>query len=247
MKILGITGGSNTGKSSLVKALRAQTAHPVVYFDADAELHHLYAHDAEVIAAIGDLCPDAIQNGAVDRRALGDFYFASDANATAVEDITRDKIRSAFHERVAEHQHEADTVFLLDMPLLTELGLQRYCDTVLLTTCDPAERAERGAARIAASRKIPHDEAAAFFANILRRQTGLPSTERAHLSIEEAAQLGDDNKRKKLAGSYYVEIDTSNAIYDRTRAETEADTIQQALDAMEGLFKEKGMPSSYRR
>lgn len=242
MKILGITGGSNAGKSSLLKAILEKSSQKVVYFDADQALHDMYATDAEVITAIGELCPDAVANGKVDRGKLAQYYFTSDENAKAVEAITVEKIRAQFHMLVATHCKEPDTLLLLDMPLLTEIGLHKYCDKVILVTCDPAERVERGIARITGSKQIERAAAEDLYTNIVRRQTGLPAAERATLSAEESIRIADDIKRRKLKeGSCdYTEIDTSNR--SRSREETERATAIQALETLNVLWTQNSPP-----
>ena len=67
MKIIGLTGSIAMGKSD---TLRMFAEEGIPTFDADQVVHKLYAHGGRGVTVVERLCPDAVIDGAVDRRRL---------------------------------------------------------------------------------------------------------------------------------------------------------------------------------
>lgn len=72
MIILGLTGSIGMGKST-VASMFAHEGVPV--FDADATVHRLLGKGGEAVPLIAEVFPDAVVDGAVDRRRLGAAVF----------------------------------------------------------------------------------------------------------------------------------------------------------------------------
>jgi dephospho-CoA kinase len=131
MRVVGLTGGIATGKSTFSAALRARGV-PVV--DADALARAAVEPGtpalAEIARAFGEGILDAA--GALDRRRLGAIVFADPAARRRLEAITHPAIREAMVEetlRLAALGH--DLVFY-DAPLLFEVGLDAALDCVVV-------------------------------------------------------------------------------------------------------------------
>ncbi len=68
MIVLGLTGGVGMGKSTAAAMLRHMG---VPVHDADATVHCLMAKGGAAVAAVAKEFPDALRDGAIDRKALG--------------------------------------------------------------------------------------------------------------------------------------------------------------------------------
>ena len=139
---LGLTGSIGMGKSTTA-TMFAEEGVPV--WDADAEVHALYAQGGAAVPLIAEAFPQAVKAGAVDRAALR-ACLASDKKAlTRLESIVHPLTtasRNAFLER-----HAQAPIVLLDIPLLYETGAENTCDAVLVVTAPEEVQRARVLAR----------------------------------------------------------------------------------------------------
>lgn len=207
MKILGITGGTNTGKT-LIRNLFEKTPHlinknllpsKIKVFDADKTLARLYASDRVVIKKIASLYPDAIIDDKVNTKKLAPFYFASDDNAKKVEEITKNLIQEDAKD-FSKSFPQAE-IGILDVPMLTELGLHKLCDFNILVTANYEVRRQRAIDRMLEQKGYDAKTSAKLFEEIVKKQSGLSQSEREKISGKEAAQIGDTQKHKILDNS----------------------------------------------
>jgi len=110
MKIIGLTGSIGMGKSTTAKMF-AELGCPV--FDADAAVHTLYAKGGRAVPLIRAVFPDAVIDGAVDRKRLG-------------------------HHMRAEALASNAKAVIFDIPLLFETGGDTRVDATIVVTA-PAE------------------------------------------------------------------------------------------------------------
>lgn len=165
MKIIGLTGGSGTGKGTVASMLRALGAASV---DADAVYHRLCRENHEMLLEIKQTFGDVLDdNGALNRKKLAPIVFSSPEKLAALTRITMPYIRDACLASI--HQKAAYPIVLLDAPTLFETGLDAICASVIAVLSDTKLRmarimkrdgltAEQAHARIAAQ---PQD---AFYA-----------------------------------------------------------------------------------
>ena len=126
---LGLTGSIGMGKSTTA-TMFAEEGVPV--WDADAEVHALYAHGGAAVPLIAEAFPQAVKAGAVDRAALRACLSGDKKALTRLESIVHPLTtasRNAFLER-----HAQAPIVLLDIPLLYETGAENTCDAVLVVT-----------------------------------------------------------------------------------------------------------------
>jgi dephospho-CoA kinase len=121
MRVIGLTGGIATGKSTVAAMLAARGA---VVVDADVLAREVIAPGEpgyeEVVARFGGDIIDA--HGAVDRAALGAIVFA-DAGARAdLEAITHPRIGALMRDRIATAMASPAPLAVADIPLLFERG-----------------------------------------------------------------------------------------------------------------------------
>ena len=125
---LGLTGSIGMGKSTTAQMFR-DCGVPV--WDADAAVHRLYQGAA--VGPVGTLCPDAVQDGAIDRAVLKDWIARDPAALGKLEAVVHPLVAADRAEFIAS-AHAPFVV--LDIPLLFETGAD--VDGVLVVTA-PAE------------------------------------------------------------------------------------------------------------
>jgi dephospho-CoA kinase len=134
---LGLTGSIGMGKSTTAGFFRDLGCD---VWDADAAVHRLYAKGGAAVEPIGELFPDAIQDGSVSRDVLREHLMADPAQFPALERI--------IHPLVAKDRFEfikassADIV-VLDVPLLFETGADKAMDAVACVSIDPDQQKKR--------------------------------------------------------------------------------------------------------
>jgi len=172
VRVIGLTGGIATGKSTLAEALRSRGV-PVV--DADELSRAAVAPGQPALAEIerafgrGVLAPD----GSLDRRKLGAIVFDDEGARRRLEAILHPAVRRAMIEETARLDAAGHDLVFYDTPLLFEVGLDRTLDCVVVVFA-PAD-VQR--ARLAARDGLTAAEADARIA--------------AQLSIEEKARRAD--------------------------------------------------------
>jgi len=135
MKTLGLTGSIGMGKSSTA-AMFADAGYPV--YDADAEVHALYAPGGAAVGPLSERFGDILKDGGVDRAALR-------AKVVDNPDAMKD-LEAIVHPLVGQSQlnfrqqaSESTASFaVLDIPLLFETGGDQRCDMVAVVTA-PAD------------------------------------------------------------------------------------------------------------
>lgn len=141
--VIGICGGIGSGKSAVAAALRGLGCEVCVSDDvARAVLETPEVREA-VIARVGrDI---ARPDGSVDRAALGRAIFADPALRADVERIMHSRIEAARRAQFAKAP-VSTRAFIIDAPLLLEVGLDRECDAVIFVDAPRELRLARVAA-----------------------------------------------------------------------------------------------------
>ena len=144
MKIIGLTGSIAMGKSVAAKMFR-RLGLPVR--DSDATIHRLLAKGGAGVAPVAKLCPDAIVDGAVDRRKLGAKVFADPAALAHLEAILHPLARQDMKAFLDRHRRQRTKRVVLDVPLLYETGIDAICDLVVVVSASPTIQRLRALSR----------------------------------------------------------------------------------------------------
>ncbi len=132
MKVIGLTGGIGSGKSTVSQFLAELGA---VIVDADRVGHEAFKPDTdvwrEVVAAFGRqiLTP----NGDIDREKLGEMVFANPESLLRLNQITHPRIYEMVKARLEEYRRQGVSVVVLEAPLLIEAGWSSLVDEVWVT------------------------------------------------------------------------------------------------------------------
>ena len=142
MKILGITGGVATGKSTVTRMLAEAGALTISADDIAREQLTPGTKLTEAVLAAFPLCRDASGQG-IDRRALGHLIFA-DAQARArLEALTHPAIIAALELQITEWRNAGPGIAIAEIPLLFEADLERLVDAVVVVACGEANQIAR--------------------------------------------------------------------------------------------------------
>ena len=129
--ILGITGGTGCGKTTLLKVIEEIGG---LILDCDAIYHELLASDESLLRAIENRFPGTVENGALQRKKLGSIVFSDENALRDLNKITHGAIKAEVLRRLEERPKLA----AIDAIALFEGGLAELCDVTVAVTA-PAE------------------------------------------------------------------------------------------------------------
>lgn len=141
VKIIGLTGGIASGKSTVTSYLRQAGYHVI---DADQLVHDLQAKGGQLYEALVDwLGPDILNpDGQLNRPLLGQLIFSSEEKRQASAQLQGQIIRKALADE-RDRLAQTEAVFFMDIPLLIENDYMDWFDEIWLVALDPAKQKER--------------------------------------------------------------------------------------------------------
>ncbi len=145
MKVIGLTGGIASGKSTASAYLRELGAAIV---DADAisraSTRRGGAAFEAVCAAFGDILG---ADGEIDRRKLGGIVFADEDARRKLNSIVHPAVMAESRAQIENARASGVKVCILDVPLLFETGMEKLCDETWLIYVPREEQIRRMAER----------------------------------------------------------------------------------------------------
>ena len=138
--ILGITGGTGCGKTTLLNVLRDLGG---LVLDCDAIYHELLQTDRDLLAAIEARFPGTVENGVLQRKKLGNVVFSDEKALLDLNRITHGAVKAEVLRRLAEKPRLA----AIDAIGLIEGGLAELCDLTVAVTAPREARIRRLMAR----------------------------------------------------------------------------------------------------
>lgn len=154
MKILGLTGGSGTGKSAACTAF-ARLGCGVI--DADATYRTLCDTCEPMLKEIQNIFGDVFYtDGKLDRKKLGAIVFADAQKLQQLNAITHPYIRQAARDAFAAYSKRGCLLCIYDAPVLFEGQMETLCDK----TCAVLAARNTRIARIVARDAITEEYAA---------------------------------------------------------------------------------------
>lgn len=154
MKILGLTGGSGTGKSAACTAF-ARLGCGVI--DADATYRTLCDTCEPMLEEIQNVFGDVFStDGKLDRKKLGAIVFADAQKLQQLNAITHPYIRQAARDAFAAYSKRGCLLCIYDAPVLFEGQMETLCDK----TCAVLAARNTRIARIVARDAVTEEYAA---------------------------------------------------------------------------------------
>jgi dephospho-CoA kinase len=134
MIVIGLTGSIGMGKSTTAKMFEEEG---VPVYDADAEVHKLYARGGRAVAPVEAAFPGVVKDGAVDRGELGQRVLDKPDELRRLQSIVYPLMesRQGFLERA---RADGKDMAVLDIPLLFETGGERNVDVVVVCSAPEA-------------------------------------------------------------------------------------------------------------
>lgn len=142
MRLIGLTGGIGSGKST-VAALLAQHGWQVV--DADAIAREIVEPGQPALARLVEAFGEDIlaEDGTLRRSLLAQRAFADAEHTQVLNSITHPAIEEETQRRFAAARAAGEPFVIYDMPLLVDKGLHTGMDAVIVVDVDTDTRIAR--------------------------------------------------------------------------------------------------------
>ena len=134
MKVLGVTGGLGSGKTTVCKIFKTLG---VPYFSSDEVSKSILFSinvQKEVVNLFGDT---VIKNGLLDRKKLARLIFSDEAALESLNQLLHPKVAYAFNKWKDKQQ---GSFVIKEAAILFESGAYKSCDYVLNIYCSEKER-----------------------------------------------------------------------------------------------------------
>ena len=134
--IIGITGGTGSGKTTFLSVLRE---HGFTVLDCDEIYHNLLRSDKALLAAIDARFPGTVEAGVLDRKKLGSLVFSDKAALADLNRITHAAVKAEVIRQLSSATGHA----AIDAIGLFESGLSELCKLTVAITAPEKIRIER--------------------------------------------------------------------------------------------------------
>ncbi|MDD4876396.1 MAG: dephospho-CoA kinase [Dehalococcoidales bacterium] len=137
MKVIGLTGGIGSGKSTVAQFLVELGA---VLLDADKTGHEVFQTGTEgwqeVVATFGRRILTSDEN--VDRKKLGEIVFDDSESLSRLNQIMHPRIFNMIKTQLEKYRQQGIKVVIIEAPLLFEAGWASLADEIWVTTAPEA-------------------------------------------------------------------------------------------------------------
>lgn len=137
--IIGLTGSSGSGKSTVAEMFRQSGCHIVDCDKISREIDRLPEYKAEIMNLFGNEVFD--KDGNIARRKLSKIAFSDKENLIAISKISHPLIKKQVYSEIEEYKKSMNVV--IDAPLLFESGLDRDCDITVGVIAENGTRISR--------------------------------------------------------------------------------------------------------
>ncbi|MEL4893870.1 dephospho-CoA kinase [Crocosphaera sp. Alani8] len=143
-KIIGLTGGISTGKTTVSSYLNTVCQIPVL--DADSYAKEAVDKNSPILETIKQRYGSKIcfQNGELNRKKLGDIVFNNLKEKQWLENKIHPYVRQRFQQEMENCQ---DKIIVLDIPLLFESKLTYLVTEIWVVSCSYEQQLQRLMAR----------------------------------------------------------------------------------------------------
>ena len=144
MIILGITGPTGSGKTTALQCIRARGG---CVLDLDAVYHALLATNENLLSDLDARFPGVIQDGVLDRKALGNIVFADPQALADLNAITETYIQAETDRLLTQAESQGVPLAAIDAINLLKTDLPRRCHCTIAVTAPVETRVRRLMAR----------------------------------------------------------------------------------------------------
>lgn len=132
-KVIGLTGGVASGKSTVSRFLQKFGANII---DVDQIGHEILLRN-DVIRLIGSTFENVIENGVISRKRLGDIVFTNKDKLDDLNKIMYPRMKEEILNSVVEG------INIVDMAILFESGFNTLCEDVIVVHSSVENQIER--------------------------------------------------------------------------------------------------------
>lgn len=203
MFVIGLTGPTGAGKSTVSRAL---SAHGFYVADGDAYARLVTAAGSPVLKELANAFGDdtILPSGGLDRRLLASRAFSSPEKTELLNSITHPAITERIFSDIKRAERDGFDTAVIDAAALIESGIAEKCDLLAVVTAPPEIRLERilsrdGMSRADALRRMEaqkNEEYYKEFADIIIRSYPPYSLESELSRLYEAAERKRDEAAK---------------------------------------------------
>ena len=140
LKIIGITGGTGGGKTTVLKELKKLGA---LIIDCDELYHEMLRSNAVLLSDIESEFSGVVINGSLDRKALGNKVFADPKSLMKLNEITHRHITAEVEKLLDDWAMNGGEIAAIDAIALIESGIGEKCDAVIGVLSERETRIER--------------------------------------------------------------------------------------------------------
>ncbi|MGC1184603.1 MAG: dephospho-CoA kinase [Candidatus Dormiibacterota bacterium] len=135
-RVIGLTGGIASGKSTVARLLGEKGAWVV---DADKLARDAVGLQSPALAEIAQAFGDAViaEDGALDRAQLGQLVFADEEARQRLNAIVHPRVLELSRQEIRQAQDSGADLVVYDVPLLYETERPKEFDGVLVVWVDP--------------------------------------------------------------------------------------------------------------
>ena len=142
MKIIGITGNSGSGKSTISKLISKNYEAKII--DADKIAKEMTKNNGEYLQAIRQAFGnEVIKNNELDRKKLADIVFLNRAEKEKLDGLTFEYVVEEIKKELEANQNLDYQYIRLDVPLLFESKLDKLCDYTIGVIAPKTEKIKR--------------------------------------------------------------------------------------------------------
>lgn len=143
MRIIGITGNSGSGKSTVSKMISENYEAKII--DADKIAKEMTMNNGEYLQAIKqNFGEDVIKDNTLDRKKLADIVFSNKTEKEKLDSLTFEYVVRRIKEEIKKAQLKSDIKYIvLDVPLLFESKLNEVCNYTIGVTAPKIEKIKR--------------------------------------------------------------------------------------------------------
>lgn len=143
MRIIGITGNSGSGKSTVSKMISENYEAKII--DADKIAKEMTMNNGEYLQAIKQTFgEDVIKDNTLDRKKLADIVFSNKTEKEKLDSLTFEYVVRRIKEEIKKAQLKSDIKYIvLDVPLLFESKLNEVCNYTIGVTAPKIEKIKR--------------------------------------------------------------------------------------------------------
>lgn len=131
MKIVGLTGGISSGKSTVSSYLK-QLEIPVI--DADEVARKVVEPNSQGAIEIRKVFGSDVfeEDGSLNRQKLGTLIFSNPENRQKLDDLLQPLIKIMILDEIEEYRQNGENMIILDLPLLFEKQYEELCEEIIV-------------------------------------------------------------------------------------------------------------------